>query len=187
MPEGHAGGRWYVDARESVENVRIPYRFSSSLDTVLAYELDGASFFQGEGDLAGSTVDLAVRTPAVMRFGDRGRLRVLLESGTEQFVGVVDTVDVVRAPIDSDDAEGPDIALDFGQGARRVQQGSVLVATIEDPSGINTLGTTPANSILYEIGDAGLSVDITEEFRLDEGSTTRGTVEVPLVDVDPGT
>lgn len=186
FPGGESGGRWYVEARESARTVRVPYTYFTPNDTVLVYQLDGASFFDGNGDVGAAQLELPIRTPAVMRFGDRGRLRVLLESGAQQYVGVIDTLDVIRAPIDSDDAVGPEITLDFAQQARRVQPGSVLVATIEDASGINTLGTTPANSILYEIAEVGLSVDVTESFALDEGSTTRGSVEVPLSDVEPG-
>ncbi len=180
---GSRAGTWHVEARESADSVQFPL----PSENTLPYVLDGAAFFRGTGRFDDSSLDLDVRTPAVMRFGPRGRLRVLMESGEDQYVGLVEGVDVVRAPIDSDDSEGPSITLDFAQGARRVQPGSVLVATIEDPSGINTLGTTPANSILYEIGDTGLSTDVTENFALDEGSTTRGSVEVPLREIEPGT
>jgi len=185
LPDGRVAERWHLKAGESARTVRFAYPVANP-DTVVVYDFDGATFFEGTGTAAASALELAVRTPAAMRFGNRGRLQVLLEAGTEQFVGVIDSLDVVRAPVDSDDADGPRIQLDFAQGARRVQQGSVLVAVLEDPSGINTLGTTPANSILYEIGDGGLSVDVTDEFQLDEGSTTRGSVEVPLTEIDPG-
>jgi len=176
-------GTWYVEARESADSVQFPL----PNERTLPYVLDGAAFFRGTGSFDDSSLDLNVRTPAVMRFGSQGRLRVLMESGENQYVGLAEGVDVIRAPVDSDDSEGPSITLEFAQGARRVQPGSVLVATIEDPSGINTLGTTPANSILYEIGDTGLSTDVTESFALDEGSTTRGTVEVPLREIEAGT
>ena len=181
--DGIAGsGAWYVEAQESAR--RVGYQLPNG--TTLPYVLDGAAFFRGNGRLDATGLDLAVRTPATMRFGPEGRLRVLLEIDGEQYVGLVDSLDVVRAPVDSDDAEGPTITLDFDQRARRVQPGSVLLVTIEDASGINTLGTTPGNSILYELGDSGVTTDVTEDFALDEGSTTRGTVEVPLREVEPG-
>lgn len=184
-----ASGSWYLEAKESADsvvyvmdkgNVNVP-------PEDLPYVLDGSTFFRGTGNFSGGAFEAALRAPAVMRFGDAGRVRVIMESGTQQSLGVVSSIDVLRVALDTDDLEGPAIELGFERGARRVQPGSVLDARIEDPSGVNVLGNAPAASILLEFDDSGISSDVTSRFELDPDSYTAGTLEVPLPeDIAPG-
>jgi hypothetical protein len=188
-----SSGNWYLEAKESADSVtfvmaRQPAPPAAPLtEEDLPYVLDGSAFYRGQGSFSGGEFTTRLRTPTFLRFGQNGRVRVLMESGTEQFVGVAESVPVERASADSDDQTGPAITLRFEGDARRVQPGSVLEAVIEDPSGINILGTVPANSILVEFDQRGVLTDVTDEFRLDEGSFTRGTLDVALPEtLEPG-
>lgn len=187
-----ASGSWYLEAKESADSVvyvmdqqRPGGGTQPPVD--LPYVLDGSTFFRGTGNFSGGAFEATLRAPAVMRFGERGRVRVIMESGTQQSLGVVNPIDVVRVALDTDDLEGPAIELGFERGARRVQPGSVLDARIEDPSGVNVLGNAPAASILLEFDDSGISTDVTGRFELDADSHTAGSLEVPLPEeIAPG-
>jgi hypothetical protein len=118
--------------------------------------------------------------PAFMRFGQNGRVRILMESDTEMFVGASTQVPVEKRSITIEDDEPPRIELRFQNDARQVPPGTPLLATLEDESGINVLATTPANSIQLEFDDNGFPVDATNLFVLDEGEFTRGTLVYEL-------
>ena len=192
-PAGLVGsGTWYVDAKEAADSVTYvmdrerPGSFPQPIGE-LPYVLEGNTFYRGTGSFGGGSFEATLRAPTVMRLGPTGRVRVLMEAGTEQFLGVADSLDVVRAALDTDDREGPRIELGFERGARRVQPGSVLEAVLEDPSGINVIGNAPATSILLEFDDSGISTDVTDRFELDPDTFTRGRLEVPLPeDIEPG-
>ena len=187
-----ASGEWYLEAKESADSVL--YVMDKQADPSnpvapgeLRYVLDGSTFFRGRGSFDAGTFTARLRAPTFLRFGFAGRVRVLLEEGTVQHVGLAGPLPVVRAAPDSDDREGPKIQLAFEGEARTVQPGAVLEAVIEDPSGVNVLGTVPANSILVEFDGQGVSTDVTERFELDEDSFTKGRIlyELPST-LQPG-
>jgi hypothetical protein len=178
-------GRYWIDARESADStVYIMSEGPPSLTPLpLPYVLPGSSFFRGTGTFSGAGFEAALRTPNFMRFGGAGRVRVLVESDGSLRVGAANALSVVAAAPDSDDQEGPRIDLGFENDATQVTAGSVLRVSIEDPSGINVLGTVPGNSILLEFDRSGIGVDVSGLFALDEGSFSRGTLEFKLPDV----
>ncbi len=185
-------GRYYLETRESLRNVQFEYFIDPNPEPgdapfVLPYRLDGGSFFTGTGTYESGEARAEVLAPAFMRFGTEGRVRVLLESGTEMFVGLVEPIPVERVDITIDDDDGPSIELAFVNNARQVTAGSQLTARIVDPSGVNVLATVPANSIQLEFDDNGFATDVTPLFQLDEGRFDRGEMAYELpVDLSPG-
>ncbi len=175
-------GNWYLMAEESSEFVR--YVMDDGPDSVppgiLPYELVGIPFFHGVGQYSGGVLQTQLRTPAFIRLGEQGRVRVIFEDGPDQFVGVADSLTVERGVADTDDSQGPTIHLEFANGARQVTPGMEVLATIDDPSGINVLGTVPANSILLEVDNSGVQTDATDLFRLDDNDYRRGSLSLAL-------
>lgn len=172
-------GRYYVELRESAEFVE--YRtFGANLR--LDYRLDGAHFFQGSGEFQGGIAEFQLMSPVDMRFGVHGRIEVLLETPEGNYVAASDDHLVERAAVISTDAVGPVISLEFQNQAHRVSPGDVLLGSIEDPSGINVLGSAQLNSILIELDEEALPIDVSELFQLDEDSFTRGSLSFPLPD-----
>jgi hypothetical protein len=186
---GMAGGSWKLLASESADSVRYE-RVNAPNDGreyVLPYVLPGNSFFDGGGTFAGDSATARLRTPATMRLGNAGRVRMLMEDSRGMSVGLADSLPVERGALDTDDDQGPAIEFenfDLGQGLRVGQE---LVAVVEDSSGVNVLGSVAANSILADFDESGVSIDFTDRFKLDDSSYTRGTVRITLPDdLGPG-
>jgi hypothetical protein len=189
---GSGSGTWYVRASESGILVDYPRPFDSypkpkdeyepARSDTIHYVLPGSAFFDGVGDFAASAADVEFRTPAVMRLGEYGRVRMLMESGTDLSVAAAAPLPVRAGALDTNDKTGPTIEFqDFAPG-QVFRPGAELVAAIEDSSGVNVLGSVGANSILAEYDRAGVSVDLTDRFVLDSSSYTRGTVRLNLPD-----
>jgi hypothetical protein len=153
----------------------------------LPYVLPGATFFDGAGSFESGEFEASVQSPRFLELGEHGRVRVLMGSGEDMLVAADGEVPVRRVSIDSDDEEGPTVTLSFENDASQVTPGTMLTAVLEDPSGINVLGTQPSNSILLEQDDSGFPVDVTSSFVLDEGEFTRGQLQYELPqEISPG-
>lgn len=177
---GMSSGRYYVRVHESAELVAHPLEGDPS--RFLNYRLDGKTFFEGEGDFNSSVATANMISPVDMRFGDQGRIEILLETPDSSYLATSDQHPVRRSAVSGNDTEGPKISLEFLNNAHRVSVGDVLTATLEDSSGINVLGSAQLNSILIELDDEALPIDVSSSLKLDDGSYTRGTLEIPLPD-----
>jgi len=176
---GIDSGAWDLVVSESVDSVRY---FDPEGVRFLSYVLPGNKFFSGHGPFQGGQATAIFRTPAVMRLGEDGRLRMLLEGSGKSSVGLVDSLSVRKGSLEGDDREGPTIDfVDYAPG-QALDPGQDLTVAIEDSSGVNVLGSVGANSILAEFDESGISVDFTDRFALDESSYSRGTVIVTLPD-----
>lgn len=179
-------GRYFLMARESADStvylIVIPRPDPDDPPRIveLPYVLPGATFFDGTGRFEGGELETQLQSPRFLELGEHGRVRVLMGSGSDLLVAADGEVPVRRTSFASDDEEGPQVSLSFENDASQVTPGTTLTAVLEDPSGINVLGTQPSNSILLEQDDSGFPVDVTSLFRLDEGRFTRGQLEYEL-------
>lgn len=172
-------GSWDLMATESADTVRYEQAGGPG---ILPYVLPGGAFFSGHGSFAGGTANATLRTPAVMRLGQNGRVRMLLEDADGMSVGLADSLPVVEGELDTEDSDGPTIEFENFVLGEVLSPGAELVAVIQDSSGVNVLGSVAANSILAEFDESGASVDFTDRFELDDSSYTRGTVRITLPD-----
>lgn len=140
----------------------------------------GAPIFAGQGTLGSGDHAIPFKVPSQIRYGDLGRVRLLVESADGDHVAV-QAVPAVRGATGAvDDVRGPDIRLAFPDGRFRVRPGDLLTATLTDTSGIAILGTSPGNSLLLELDDTGRMTNVTPSFAYDPDSYTRGSVVFAL-------
>lgn len=140
----------------------------------------GAPVFDGQGTLGGGDHVIPFKVPSQIRYGDLGRVRLLVESADGDHVAVQSLPAVRGATGAVDDVRGPTIRLAFPDGRFRVRSGDQLTATLTDTSGIAILGTSPGNSLLLELDDTGRMTNVTPSFIYDPDSYTRGSVVFPL-------
>ncbi len=140
----------------------------------------GSSVFDGEGTAGSGDLVIPFKVPAQIRYGDRGRVRLLVESSDGDHAAV-QVVPAVRGSLGAvDDIRGPLISLAFTGGRHRVHPGDALSASLVDTSGIAMLGTSPGNSLLLELDDSGRMTDVTPAFAYDPDSYTSGGLVYPL-------
>jgi hypothetical protein len=139
----------------------------------------GNTAFRGTGPVTADPLSVPFLAPLQMRRGELGRVRLIIDDNGEERAAVL-TVPVASAEVSSDDDVGPRVALSFGGGGHRVQAGTPLQAALHDTSGINVLGSNPANSLLLEFDGTGLYTDVTDRLIFAPGSYTRGRLDVPL-------
>jgi hypothetical protein len=150
--------------------------------TIISTDLwreSGNTAFRGTGPVTGEPLNVPFLAPLQMRRGELGRVRLIVDDNGEERAAVR-TVPVASASASSDDTVGPRVALSVGNGRFRVQAGTPIQAALQDTSGINVLGSNPANSLLLEFDGNGLYTDVTDRFTFAPGSYTRGRLEVPL-------
>ncbi len=140
----------------------------------------GGAVFDGEGDVGTGDLVVPFKVPAQVRYGDNGRVRLLIE-GADGAHAAVKVVPAVRGSLGAiDDVRGPLIDLAFADGRHRVHPGDPLVASLVDTSGIAMLGTSPGNSLMLELDDSGRMTDVTSAFAYDPNSYTSGGLVYPL-------
>jgi hypothetical protein len=81
--------------------------------------------------------------------------------------------------------DAPQIVASFPGEAHTVAPGATLTIRIEDKSGINIVGNTPANSVFMRI-DETRTVALNDIFAYEPGSATRGTVTYTLPGLETG-
>jgi hypothetical protein len=95
-------------------------------------------------------------------------------------------LDVVNAsPEESEPVDAPRIEATFAGGVRAVAPTARLHIRIEDKSGINIVGNTPANSVFMRIDETS-TVVLNELFAYEPGSATAGTVTYDLPGLEEG-
>jgi hypothetical protein len=181
--EGGDSGEYFADLRESARFVS--YQMEGGSPTPLEYRLDGESFFLGRGVFSTASAQTQLVPPVDMRFGDHGRIELLLDTSDALHLAVSDDHPVRRSAVTLTDVTGPAIELSFDGGGNNVASGAGLNVTIADSSGINQLGTAPLNSILVEMDRDGYPIDVSRLFELDAGSYERGSLRYNLPDGTP--
>ena len=140
----------------------------------------GAAVFNGEGTMGSGDLIIPFKVPSQIRYGDKGRVRLLIETPDGDHAAV-QTVPAVRGSTGAvDDVRGPLINLAFENGRFRVRPGDPLTATLTDTSGIAILGTSPGNSLLLELDNNGRMTDVTPSFTYAPDSYTNGSLVFPL-------
>jgi hypothetical protein len=172
-----AGDRYSLRVEESAQYRRYPY-LSSLAETT--FVKPGAPVFVGSGTAGSGDLVIPFKVPVQLRYGDRARVRLWVESPDGDHVAV-ERMPAIRAAIGpNDDLVGPAISLGFADNRYRVRPGSELVAALTDTSGIAILGTSPGNSLLLELDDTGFMADVTSSFAYDPDSYTSGQLVFPL-------
>lgn len=140
----------------------------------------GAPVFNGEGTVGSGELVIPFKVPTQIQYGERGRVRLVVESPDGDHVAV-QTLPAVRGTVSGiDDVSGPVISLAFTDGRYRVRPGDQLIASLVDTSGIAILGTSPGNSLLLELDDSGRMTDVTASFAYAPNSYTNGSLAFPL-------
>jgi len=148
-------------------------------DTV-SYYIPGNITFRGTGPVEQDTLKVPFKMPVQMRYGDTGRVRLVVNTPAGSFADSY-PAPVVRSDLgEITDIFGPLVDLGFEDGRYRVKAGTPLLAAIQDSSGVNILGTNPSNSVLLEFDGSGLTTDVSSRFQFDPGSYSSGRLEIPL-------
>jgi len=172
-----AGDRYRLRVQESAAARTYPNTPSGGTGTWIE---SGAAVFVGEGTLGSGDLVVPFKVPAQIQYGNRGRVRLLVETPDGDHAAV-ETVPAVRGSIGAvDDARGPQIRLAFEGGRFRVRPGDELTAALTDTSGISILGTSPGNSLLLELDDSGRMTNVTAAFAYEPDSYTSGSLVFPL-------
>ncbi|PID80511.1 hypothetical protein CSB20_07175, partial [bacterium DOLZORAL124_64_63] len=182
------GDTYYLRVQESAFDHGYIYSYTSidSNGTIVRVPrwhtfVDGGSpVFEGSGTMDGSQLRVPFKVPAQLRYGDRGRTRLIVDDGQRYHVANR-ALPAVRAAVSSgNDLVGPDIRLAFENNRYRVKAGTPLRATLSDTSSIAILNTTPGNSILLEFDGTGFMTNVTRDFRFDANSYQSGSLSFPL-------
>jgi hypothetical protein len=172
------------EARED-KNITVDYRNSLGeiiYSLTVNFWLAGATVFRGTGGATEDELRIPFKVPVQLHYGERGRIRLILDSPTGSWAGVMQPPVVAAGVGPVDDVAGPDIHLSFADNRYRVRAGTALRAALSDTSGISILGTKPGNSINLEFDDSGILSDVSNAFIFDAGHYTQGQLAVPLPD-----
>jgi hypothetical protein len=146
----------------------------------LPYWLPGAVAYHGSGTVLEDPLRIAFKMPLQLRYGNTGRVRVIV-NGPDGSVAGAASLPIVVAPTGTvNDVTGPAIHLAFADDRYRVCPGASLEAAIADTSGVNILGTEPSNSVLYELDGTGFLTNVSDAFQFDPGSYSSGRVDIAL-------
>lgn len=143
----------------------------------------GAVTFHGTGAVADDTLRVPFKVPLQLRYGEHGKVRLIVNTSETEAVAAALDLPVVQAATGvTDDVRGPSIALAFADNRYRVKPGTLLHAVLQDTSGVSILGTNPLNSVLLEFDGSGVLTDVSDAFAFDPGSYTSGRLSVPVPD-----
>ena len=167
-----------------VEESRKEQTYQRAGDTrVVEWWEEGSAAFHGTGTALSDTLRIPFKTPLQLRYGNHGKVRLIVTPETGDAVAAALTVPVVQAATGvTDDVAGPSIALAFADNRYRVKPGTELTAVLQDTSGVSILGTNPLNSVLLEFDGTGVMSDVSDAFEFEPGSYTVGRLSVPVPD-----
>jgi hypothetical protein len=176
--------RYSIRAEESkVIRTFVDYR-----DIVHEYRSMPQPVFRGQGVLDEPGDTIVFLAPQSMRTGDEGRLRVIVDDGSDRGHSGSIPVPVVQVSASSGgDVSGPEINLAFENNRVRVEAGTEMHATLSDTNGVNILATNPANSVLLEFDRSGIYNNVSGDVEFESGSYTRARLTTQLPgDLDIG-
>ena len=163
-----------------VEEASTSHFFVSARPDTYYYVLRGAPIFQGAGTAAGSDLAVPFMVPTQMRRGEDARVRLVVGDDDLEHAVQMRLPAVRSTSLPGTDLVGPQIDLAFADGLQRVRPGATLNATLSDPAGIATVGTSPITSILLEFDETGFMSNLTESFTYDADSYTTGRISLAL-------
>ena len=164
--------------------------FDSSEESDLegyTYQQTGAPIFRGRFPVAEGRFRAAFRVPKDITYGgENGRISAYVWSddspaafGAAEGLVLAGTAAGVEA-----DVEGPEISLRFeGAKGTTIPRQTVLLASIEDPSGINITGETGHE---IELAIDGQLFTLTELYSVQGGDYRQGVIEFPLPELEAG-
>jgi hypothetical protein len=150
----------------------------TSFSTTQSYTYNPGGVFRGDVAVMDGRATARFYVPLEAAAGPRARARVYVYDAILDGSGSLTPQVLAGAPSETDTVP-PTISLRFDGGATTVPPGAALRIGIEDAHGINITGRTESNAITIRFDD-GARVDLTELFRYDPGSYTRGTIVYPL-------
>ncbi len=181
-------GQVYVQVWDSANRVR----HISHGGTTVRYELPGATLFRGIFSVNGGGFEAVARIPKGITYGGAlGRVSTFVWNERMDGAGAVGSLCVAGTHTTSvEDEVGPTSTLGFkGQeffDGDFVEPSPVLVATIEDESGINVTGEIGHDIEIRVNGKDGEVYKVTEYFVAD-GTYRKGHLEVPIGRLSTGT
>jgi hypothetical protein len=148
------------------------------------YTSNPGSMFRGEGTVTGGRLTTRFYVPMESVTGSLGKARIYVLNEFQDGVGSR-TQAVLPSNPSVSDTTGPDVTLRFARGTDIVPPDAELLITLEDEHGINITGHSAPNRILLTINDE-IREDLTEDFRYDANSYTRGTISYRLPNLPAG-
>ncbi|MBN2071452.1 MAG: type IX secretion system sortase PorU [Candidatus Krumholzibacteriota bacterium] len=146
----------------------------------IKYDLPGKSLFRGSVDVTGGRFTADFVVPLRCRTGSKARVRSYISSLNADGVGADDHLLIMNNPDPPDNQSPPDIDIYFAGQADKVKKGAILNVEISDTDGISILGKDPQSSIYLEFDRSGYFRAVTDYFKYDHGSSTKGKVEYPI-------
>ncbi len=148
------------------------------------YALSGDVVFDGPVAVSDGGFDARFIVSHAAAEGPYGRIRAYCYD--DDIDGAISLEGVaIRDSVETTDATGPVVTIEFAGGATSVLPGSELMVTLSDESGINTVigGRGVPISLLLDGGD---STDVTGLFSYDVGSYQSGEVDLDLPSLSYG-
>ena len=148
-----------------------------------------ARIYAGRAAVRGGAFETEFLVPQDVSYsGLPARVVAYVEGAATDGSGVTERPRVsAEAGTRPDDGEGPEIRLFVGDSTfvdgGEVRPGALLIARLQDASGINTVGAGVGHELLLTIdGDASTAVDVGRFYESDLGTFRSGTVRAPLPD-----
>lgn len=144
------------------------------------YKLPGNMIYRGEAPVSAGRFQFQFVVPKDISYGSRtGRISAYAWNSSGDAAGYTDSVKLSGSAAATNDTLGPKINLTASGGAPLQPEGVVsagvsLSVILEDSSGINITGD-PAHTITADFDfPSGPGFDLTESFRYEAGSFSRG-------------
>jgi hypothetical protein len=148
------------------------------------YTYNPGGVFHGNVPVQSGHATARFYVPLEGAIGPRAKARVYVQNQADDGAGSL-TLKLTEGFPSEIDTTGPTISLRFADGTTVQPPDGELRIVIEDVHGINLTGHTIPNAITVTIDDKA-RFDLTESFRYDEGSHTRGTLTFQLPGLAPG-
>jgi hypothetical protein len=146
----------------------------------IAYDLVGAPIYRGTVPVTNGTLAFEFVVPLGAPLGRAGRVSAYAYDPADDAKGAFSDVVIQVAAVPDSSVSLPQITLRFPNNLTKVKSGTPLTGEIRDENGINIQGTSLRSQILLDFDGANQPLDVTDEFRYEQGSATYGTVTVAL-------
>ncbi len=163
----------------------------SELPNLQSYSVNGLPFYNGEVSVKNGEYNATFIVPDDIREGDLGRTIAYYYDNVKQqdYVSVLSPISYDDSHIQVIDVTAPEVSIwlddkSFVSGDI-VSNEPLFHATINDESGVNTLGS-PGHKILLDMDDNEALYDLTDYFVYDIDSYKQGTLEMVLSNLEPG-
>ncbi len=175
-----------------VEDSQNQITYESEIGPVVTYTLSGNRIFRGIAPVNDGRFKVEFIVPKDISYGgDDGRISVYFWNDQAEGTGYRDNLPVGGTAVDLVDHTGPHIQAHFGKpgfvpGDYTSPNPTLHVDIRDSLSGVNIAGDIGHQIMLTLDQDESSSKDITEFFQYDEGSYTKGSLDYPLYQLEPG-